>query len=174
MNLSAYLLPILGLLALVGLLGLVRLVVAFARNRPRATEQVDPSHPYQRNSVLFTPAERSFLGVLEQAVGERCRIMGKIRLADIIMVEPGLDRSARQKAFNQIQSKHIDFLACDPDDLSVQFAVELDDKSHRQAKRSQRDQFVDSALQAAGVPLFRFPVKQGYAVEEIRENIFGT
>jgi very-short-patch-repair endonuclease len=128
--------------------------------------------PYQRNPVLFTPAERSFLAALDQALGDQFRVLGKVRLADVIGVKSGLSGSARQQAFNRIQSKHLDFVVCDPNDLSVQFVVELDDSSHQQSRRQARDTFLDKALAAAGVPIFHFPVKRAYAVQEIREAIF--
>jgi very-short-patch-repair endonuclease len=127
--------------------------------------------PYQKEPTLFTPAERSFLGVLEQALGNEFRIMGKVRLADVLKVKPGLDGSARQRAFNKIQSKHLDFVACDPNDLSIQFAVELDDKSHDRSDRQNRDAFLDQAMEKAGLPIIRFAVKKGYSVQEIHDTI---
>jgi len=45
----------------------------------------DPaSFPYIKQGELFTPAEKTFLSVLEQAVDGQYRIMGKVRLWDII------------------------------------------------------------------------------------------
>jgi very-short-patch-repair endonuclease len=127
--------------------------------------------PYQKQPTLFTPAERSFLGVLEQVVGDQVRIMGKVRLADIIRVRPGLDPSSRQKAFNRIQSKHLDFVACDPHDLSIQFAIELDDKSHAKKGRQDRDAFLNAAMQAAGVPLIRIPARKAYTLQEVAQAV---
>jgi translation initiation factor 2 gamma subunit (eIF-2gamma) len=127
--------------------------------------------PYQKQPTLFTPAERSFLGVLEQVLGNQFRIMGKIRLADVIRVRPGLDASSRQKAFNRIQSKHLDFVICDPNDLSIQFAIELDDKSHAKKNRQDRDAFLDGAMQAAGVPLIRIPARKAYTIQDITQAI---
>jgi hypothetical protein len=40
------------------------------------------SYPYEKEQALFSPTERSFLGVLEQALNGRYRFMGKVRLAD--------------------------------------------------------------------------------------------
>lgn len=128
-------------------------------------------YPYQKEPTLFTPAERSFLGVLEQAVGDQFRIMGKVRLADVIRVRPGLSASARQTAFNKISAKHVDFAAFNPSDLAIQFAVELDDASHGKKSRQNRDIFLDRAMQAAGVPLIRFPARKTYSIQEVREAI---
>lgn len=127
--------------------------------------------PYQKEPTLFTPAERSFLGVLEQAIGHEFRIMGKVRLADVLKVKPGLDGKARQTAFNRIQSKHLDFVACDPNDLSIRFAVELDDRSHDRGDRQSRDAFLDKAMEQAGLPIIRFAVKKAYSIQEVRDPI---
>lgn len=157
---------LIGVLVFLGILAfIVKVVLPGLFNRQAAL-------PYQKESVLFTPAERSFLGVLESAIGDQFRVFGKVRLADVIKVKPGLSGSARQQAFNRIQSKHLDFVICDTGDLSVQFVVELDDSSHQQYRRQARDEFLDKALTAAGVPVFHFPVKRTYSVQDIRGAIF--
>lgn len=74
-----------------------------------------------------------------------------------------------QSAFNRIQSKHVDFVVCNTNDLAVQSVVELDDQSHDRAKRQGRDEFLDKALQAAGVPIHHFSAKRSYAVAEVQK-----
>ena len=56
------------------------LVVAYIKRR-RGTQE-SSELPYQRKKSLFTNAERSFLGVLDQAIDERLRVFGKVRVAD--------------------------------------------------------------------------------------------
>lgn len=129
--------------------------------------------PYQKEPALFTPAERAFLEVLEQVLGRQYRVYGKVRLADVIGVRPELHGSRHLQAFNRIQSKHLDFVVCSPCDLSIQFVVELDDSSHQQPHRQARDEFLNKALKAAGVPIFRFSVKRAYSPYEIYTTIFG-
>ena len=164
-NQIAPLLPLIGILILVFIvIGVINILTAGRRTPNRDL--------YEKEDALFSSAERSFLGVLEQSVGQSSRFFGKVRLADVIRVKRGMSRAAWQSAFNQIQSKHLDFVACDPNDLTVQFVVELDDKSHAKAKRQTRDDFVDHALAAAGVPLFRFPAKRTYSVKDIQSQIF--
>jgi very-short-patch-repair endonuclease len=158
-------LPLIGLFVL---FGVVALVVKFVFP---ALGNAGISLPYEKEPLLFTPAERSFLGVLESALGDKVRIFGKVRLADVIKVKSGLSGSARQQAFNRIQGKHLDFVACDLKDLSVRCVVELDDSSHLQARRRDRDEFVDQALSAAGVPVLRLPVKRAYSARDIRTAI---
>jgi hypothetical protein len=73
-----------------------------------------PFYPYKRIPALFTPAERSFFGVLHQAAGKDFLVFGKVRVADIVAVKTGIGRSAWRAAFNQISQKHFDFVLCSP------------------------------------------------------------
>ena len=158
------LMPIIGLLVVVMVIGALLKGLAGGGKGTK-------NYPYQKQPTLFSPAERSFLGVLDQAIGDQFRIMGKVRLVDVIKVRPRLDASARQIAFNKIQSKHLDFVACDPADLSIQFAVELHDKSHGHKKRQERDAFIDAAMNAAGVPIIHFPARKSYSIQDVRDKI---
>jgi len=123
---------------------------------------------YKREPALFSPAERSFLGVLDQVLGSEYRVFGKVRIADLI--KPG-NGAGRQAALNRIIGKHVDFVVCDPGNLSVIGVVELDDKSHDQDNRRRRDALVDGAFGSAGIPIARFPARMGYNLAEIRDSI---
>ena len=125
------------------------------------------SYPYKRGNSLLTPAERSFLGVLDGVAGTNYRIFSKVRMADIICVKTGLSRSNRQSALNRINRKHIDFILCNPADLSILCAVELDDRSHDRSSRKERDLFVDKALDAAGIPILHVTAQAGYTPAEL-------
>lgn len=120
---------------------------------------------------LFTPAERSFLAVLEQALDGRYRVFGKVRLGDIVQPGRGLSISNRTTASNKINQKHVDFVVCNASDLVVIGVVELDDKSHALEKRVARDEFVDHALTSALIPIARFQVKKGYVLQEVRAKL---
>ncbi len=124
-------------------------------------------YSYQRVDALFTPAERSFLGILDQVAGERVRIFGKVRVADVITPGKGIPKSDWRKAFNKISCKHFDFVLCDSKDLSVQCVIELNDNSHSLKSRKERDVFLAEACSSAGLPLIQIPAKSAYSVKEI-------
>lgn len=126
--------------------------------------------PYRPAKNLFSAAERSFLGVLDQAVGSDHRVFGKVRVADIASVKSGLTHSARQGALNRIASKHFDFIVCRASDLSVVCAVELNDKSHASKRAQARDEFLAKVCQAIDLPLLTVPAKLSYAARELREQ----
>jgi len=117
---------------------------------------------YRPKGALFTPAERSFLGVLDQVVDNRYRVFGKVRVADLIEPQPSRNRSQWQRAFNAISAKHFDFVICNADDLTPVCVIELDDKSHNAKKRQQWDQFLETVFAEVEFPLIRGPVKRGY------------
>ena len=157
-----YLYIAIGLIVLLGILAVFKLL----RVRVRGES------PYEAKGNLLTPAELKFLAVIDQVLGSHYRIMAQVRLADVLKVKGGLDNSTRSSAFNRIKAKHLDFVACDPSDMSVKFAIELDDSSHKQAKRMERDAFLNDAMQSAGIPLHRFAVKREYDQQEVYDKFF--
>ena len=134
-----------------------------------SSDKLLAEHEYQKLNALFTPAERSFLGVLELAANGEVEIFGKVRVADVITPKRGQSRSEWQKAFNKISSKHFDYLICSKEDLSVICAIELNDKSHNSKKRKERDQFLTKACESSGLPLLQVIAKASYKPTEIRE-----
>jgi len=126
-------------------------------------------HHYKKQKTLFSPAERSFLGVLNQAIEDNAVIFGKVRVADILSPVSGLPRNKWQSSFNKISSKHFDFIICDKGDLSVLCAIELDDKSHNSKARKSRDVFLHSACVSAQLPLIQITAKSAYNIDEIRQ-----
>jgi len=126
---------------------------------------------FQPREVLFTPAERSFLGVMEQALDSSYRVFGKVRLGDIVKPAKGLSNSRRTTAQNKINQKHVDFVICKSSDLGVLVVVELDDKSHNRDDRAGRDQFVDRALADSKIPVIHFSAQKGYALPEVRARL---
>jgi len=124
--------------------------------------------PYQPAKMLFSPAERSFFGVLDQAVGSDYRVFGKVRVADVAVVKPGLGKSARQGALNRIAYKHFDFIVCRASDLAVVCAVELNDKSHSSRRAQSRDDLLLKVCEVIGLPLLVISAKQAYSPQEVR------
>jgi DNA-directed RNA polymerase subunit RPC12/RpoP len=147
-------------------------VVALLLQRSKKSLQKNiESNFYEKRDDFFTKAERSFFGVLQQAVEPHYKIFGKVRLADVVKVKSGLSQSIRQTSLNRITSKHIDFVLCDPKTLAVVCAVELDDSSHQKEDRKHRDDFVDATLQSVGVPIVHFPVRQAYILQDLKEAL---
>tara|TARA_B100000780_G_C21014131_1_gene406212 strand:+ start:324 stop:950 length:627 start_codon:yes stop_codon:yes gene_type:complete len=149
---------------------IIVLLILFTKANKSAAVQT----PYELSGPLFTPAERSFYGVLNLACDNKVLIFGKVRIADVLKPKKGLNTSQWQTAFNKISAKHFDFVLCNPDDLSIFAVIELDDKSHSQKKQIVRDQFVESSCNTAGLKLHRFKASASYSVEELKNKIFNV
>jgi hypothetical protein len=147
------------------------IIVAVALLLKAQSKREPVKYPYQKADSLFSPAKRSFLGVLEKVVGEKSKVLGKVRLTDVVSPIGGLSRSDWQKAFNRIGSKHVDFAVCKKDDLSPLCAIELDDSSHKKSERKSRDDFLEKALNAAAIPFVRFAARASYNLQEVRGEI---
>lgn len=126
---------------------------------------------YRKLPTLFTKAERSFLGLLDQATGGKYRVFGKVRVADVLTPQKGMSRKNWRIAFNKISAKHFDYVLCKNSDLSVVAVIELDDKSHNSKRSKARDLFLEKACASADLTLIRFPAKATYQVQAVRDSI---
>lgn len=129
---------------------------------------------YTQRDALFSVAERSFYGVLEQAISKDYKIFGKVRVADVLTPKSNLNKSNWQTAFNKISAKHFDYVLCQKDTLQVVAVIELDDKSHNSKKAKNRDAFLEDACEGADLKLIRFKAKAGYQIDSVREFIVGS
>lgn len=158
-------------LLLFGCLG-IALLIGVLRFESWRKERIEFS--YQPKLALYDRAERVFLGHLVWAVGQHVIIFGKVRLADVITVTPGLSPKLRQEAYDQISRQHIDFLLCDKKTTRVLCAVELYDPAAAPKKTLLRARFIDKVMKQAGIPIARFPRSSQYLSREIESSIRQT
>ena len=133
----------LGVLLLLAVI--VRLLELFARGRKSLFE-------YGRQDCIMTPAERECFSALIAEMGMDYHFFPQVHLDSIVHPK---DSRRRFQAFRHINQKSVDFVACDKKQLRPLFAIELDDKTHSQPKRVERDKEVERILNGAGIPLVR-------------------
>jgi len=148
---------------------LILLGIQFLIRRRGLTVTGGESFPYDKVGSLLTIAERSFYGVLCQALDSHYQIFAKVRLSDLVEVRWGT--SGAQGHQNRINQKHVDFVLCTANDLTPQLVIELDDSSHARRDRQERDAFIDAALAAAGLPILHVQAHRTYAPAELRTMI---
>lgn len=128
--------------------------------------------PYTRKN-LMTKNEWAFYKQLKPVADEmNLSILCKTRLADLIDIEKGLNKSEWQAAFNKINKKHIDFILCNPENLFPLLLIELDDNSHDTEKVRQRDDFIEKIIEKTGYKLLR--IKGAGNLKEKIMNILDT
>ena len=154
------------IIALVIIIAVVALDVAMLQG---TTAEETPTASYRRSSQLFTPTEQSFLRVLDQAVGDSARILGKVRVADVVVPGVGLSRSDRNETQHRLFHARFDFLLCKQDDLSVICAIVLDDGARRLKGQWHPSAFLIEVCDVAGVPLIHVPARFTTAIDEVRK-----
>lgn len=138
----------------------------------RLQSGVSENSKYKQRKNVLSPAERSFYGVLSLSCADQAVVLCKVRVADILEPVKGLDKKEWRTLFNRISSKHFDYVLCKPDTFDVISVIELDDNSHKQKKRQECDQFLDSACDSASLSIYRFKASHTYSVQEIRDILF--
>jgi hypothetical protein len=114
---------------------------------------------------ILTAAERKFFTVLEKSVPSGCYVLSQVRLANLVKVKHGTPEF--WKHFSRIGMKCVDFVVVEYPAMNTLLVVELDDRSHEQEDRRQRDIFVDDVLYSAGIPILHVPTQATYKVNEL-------
>lgn len=140
----------------------------FRQGKPEQARHQAQAPAFRRKGALLAPAERTFLSVLEQAIGEQGRVFGKVRVGDVLDLDRGAGGGDWLPALQQMQGTHFDFVICEPEATDVICAIELHDGSHDREALGQRDAFLAEACAAAGLPMIQLPWQQSYDVSEIR------
>ena len=118
---------------------------------------------------LLTDAERRFFLVLEDIIPKQCYLLAQVRLANLVHVKPGT--GLFWKNFSPIGMKCVDFVIVQRDTMTPVLVIELDDRTHKQRERQQRDNFVDQVLTSVSIPILHWPVSVSYNQAELSQAI---
>jgi hypothetical protein len=151
------------------LFAMISLIVIVGMLASRLTDNSFP-FPFDRKTALFTPAEKNFQNLVEQAMGSKYRIINRVKLADIVNIRNGVSKRAGQTATSNANSKYLDFVICDRDNMKLLGVIDLVDTQGKGYK-VKKDWFVSGALEAATIPHIRIKVKPNYTIDEIRACI---
>jgi hypothetical protein len=128
--------------------------------------------PYKPVGSLLSESELQFYRVLCKACeGLPVVIFTKVRLLDLMQIPGGTQERGRHRA--RVQSKHVDFVVCRAEDARPVIVVELDDPSHRQRRRRERDAFVDEVMRTISLPIAHIPTSGKYEIGPLQQMIRG-
>ena len=129
--------------------------------------------PFLIANSLLTNAELNFYKVLREAVSESQIICPKVRMQDVLWTKTYRVKD-KQSFINKVNRKHFDFVICDKDTLKPLMAIELDDKSHEEDDRKERDEFVNALFtKSLGFRVIHIPVRYSYDIIELQGKIYG-
>lgn len=122
------------------------------KRKYRVTKENTKDYGSFANSYVKTPlltkrewAEYQILKIAADKNG--LLICPKVRLLDLVV--PKQDAKNSRGLMSRVMSKHVDFVICNQN-MEVVCIIELDDTTHLQQDRIERDQFVDTVLTGAG------------------------
>jgi hypothetical protein len=151
------------------LFALISLVVIVAVLASRLSDRSFP-FPFDSKSAIFTPAEKNFQNLVEQAMGPKYRIINRVKLSDVVTIRSGVSSRASQSAVANADGKYLDFVICDRASMKLLGTIDLVDTQGRGYK-IKKDWFVSGTLEAASIPHLRIKVKANYTLDEIRSCI---
>ncbi|MEO5928061.1 MAG: DUF2726 domain-containing protein [Patescibacteria group bacterium] len=130
----------------------------------------DEKMSYRKKDSLLTAAEKSFYRTLRPiAEKNNYLLFAKVRFEDLLWIPHGVEN--RLALRNHVQSKHIDFVFCDKENVRPVLAIELDDASRQRDDRSRRDAQVDQILRIIGLPILRVRVRTSYDAVLLEDEI---
>ena len=151
------------------LFAMIGLIVIVALLASRLNDNSFP-FPFDKKETIFTPAEKNFQNLVEQAMGSEYRIINRVKLSDVVAVRSGISTKAEQVAIKNADKKYVDFIICDRNSMKLLGVIDLVDTQGKGYK-IKKDWFVSGVLEAASIPHLRIKVKANYTVNEIRSCI---
>ena len=152
------------------LFAMISLIVIVALLASRLNDNSFP-FPFEKKNVVFTPAEKNFQNLVEQALGNKYRVINRVKLSDILTIRNGVSSKAGQSATNNADNKYLDFVICERESMKLLATIVLVDTQGKGYK-IKKDWFVSGALEAASIPHIRIKVKSNYSVDEIKACIY--
>lgn len=110
-------------------------------------ESIDYAKSYVRKYLFSKNELYAYKKLKDIAEVKGYIVFAKVRLLDLI--EPIKGHKKYKTLFYKIQAKHVDFVITDKD-MYVRAIIELDDSSHNQTERKERDEFVNLILRSVG------------------------
>lgn len=151
------------------LFALISLIVIVGVLASRLNDNSFP-FPFDSKASVFTPAEKNFQNLVEQAMGNQYRVINRVKLSDIVTIRNGVSDRASQSAVNNAEGKYLDFVICERSTMKLLGTIDLVDTKGKGYK-IKKDWFVSGALEAASIPHLRIKVKANYTLDEIRACI---
>ena len=113
---------------------------------------IKKEYVYIKKSCAMTSSELLFYKTLHEAING-CVIIPQAHLS--MFLDHEIKGQNWKAAFARINGKSVDFLIC-TNDMKPLIAIELDDSTHDQPDRKNRDEFVNSIIANTNMPLLRF------------------
>lgn len=135
-------------------------------------EKINYLNYYKPKRYVITLNELNFYNTLMEIAKEmNLVVFSQVSLYNILETKDNLDYRTKTIYFNKIASKSIDFVLVDKKDCKIKLCIELDDNSHKQEKRIERDKFINELFKSLEINLLRYPTYKIYYKETLKKKI---
>lgn len=135
-------------------------------------EQIDYTKYYRPKRYITTITENIFYNILLDITKELDLILySQVSLYAIVEVKEDFEKKFHDELFDEIKAKTIDFVLVDKKTNKIKLCIELDDNSHNEWKRIQRDNFINKLFKDLKIPLLRYPTYKNYYKETLKKRI---
>lgn len=134
-----------------------------------AKREVPLGYQYRSKDSIMTGPERDFFKVLIEIVDNKYYVFPQVHLDAFLNYKiPGQNWFG---AFRHIDEKSVDFLICDKINEKPLLVIELDDRSHEQPNRIERDREVERIFLGANLSIQRFSQDEARNKELVRRRL---
>jgi ssDNA-binding Zn-finger/Zn-ribbon topoisomerase 1 len=159
-------------LILVALCCVVVYVMMKRGELPRLSKGNSGANPYERARQLLSSTHAAFFDLLEQALDDRYRVFGNVRLTDVVDIRSDLNRKQRQSALKRLPPFRLDFVICEKENASIVGAVMVEEgETEPGGVRAQQETALDGFLATVGIPIARLSGKRDYSIEDLRIEV---
>ena len=130
---------------------------------PMATTSGD-KYLYEVRKSLITKSEQAFYNVIKSSIPEGYSVFPQINLASFI------DRTDNAQFHNEL-FRNVDFLITDSEYVP-RFIIEINDQTHLNNERRERDEKVRKICEEAGIPILKLWTSYGVNPEYIKDRIY--
>lgn len=128
---------------------------------------------YKPRASIMTPTEIKYYEGLCDALdraGLEVSVWPQVNVSAIIEAKSENSKE-KARAFNRICRKSVDYVIANKETQETLVCIELDDYTHNWNSRQERDDFINTAFDDVGIPLFRIKVERHYDFYEIVSTV---
>jgi len=129
-------------------------------------KQKSNEHPLreweQQDKWLITKSENKFKKHLRQYLPKDLEIHCNVRLVDVLAPNHREHLYANQQKYSGIIMMHIDYTIIETESAKIVMVIELDDSTHNDSKRKDRDKKKDITLQKSNIHCKRVKLEEAY------------
>jgi hypothetical protein len=121
--------------------------------------------------AIASPTELKFAATLKQALKSKVLILLKVRVLDVLELEPVADVKRAYFWRDYLGDVYFDFVVCSKQTLAPIVAVELDGDEPLKRGRASRDVAKSTLAKSAGFPVIRIAATDTYTPEALRAKL---